>query len=206
MIIDGDCLTSCKCIVNIVERNSIYRMNVFDVVFLNAMTLEGKLPLLYLGVEIKVFDSHSALDRAHHVALLVGEYANCARLILEGRFASHQNYLHVSQIPDENLPLRRGHHNLLVDHTHRIHSSVALFVRSNALFFPSVPDLYRFVPTPRHDPVHFGRIFNAFNSVRMGAEHLLGLRVPIVVLQCIVQAATHRMNGTLHEELHTFNP
>lgn len=179
------------------EGNGVDRMNVLDVVLLDAMALEGELALLNLGVQVKVLDGHATLDRAHHIALLVREDANRARLVLERRFASHQISLHVAQIPHEHLSFRGGHHNFLVHHAHRVYSTVALFVRADALLLARVPDLDRFVPAARHDAVYFGRVLDALDGARMGAEYVLGLRVPVVVLECVVQAAADRVNGTL---------
>lgn len=190
-------LTSRERVVDIVEGNGVHRMNVLDVVLLDAMALESELSLLHLSVQIKVLDGHATLNRAHHIALLVGEYANRSRLILERRFPSHQDLLHVSQIPDEHFSLGRRHHDLLVDHTHRVDSSVALLVRAHALLLACVPDLDGLVPAARYDAIHFGRVLHAFDGVRMGAENLFGLRVPVVVLERVVQTAAGCVNRTL---------
>ena len=85
------------------------------------MTFESVCLPLCLGRGIELLHRDPALDAAEHVAGLVGEAADTAGLVLEAALSLLLRTRHVAQVPDEHLPPRRDHHQLLPRHRHGEH-------------------------------------------------------------------------------------
>ena len=60
-------------------------------------------------------------DGAEHVSVLVWEAADASRLELEAGLASLLDVAHVPQVPDEDAPSCRPHHQLVPAQRHRVH-------------------------------------------------------------------------------------
>jgi len=69
-------------LVDIVETQGIHRVDLLYVLLPVPVALEGEFAPLHFGIMIQVLHGHPALDGGHHVALLVGEQADAAGLIL----------------------------------------------------------------------------------------------------------------------------
>lgn len=65
------------------ETDSVNRINDFGAVLLRPMTFECEFTFLYIRVQVKVFDGHTAFNRAHHKTILIWKDANATRLIFQ---------------------------------------------------------------------------------------------------------------------------
>lgn len=171
-----------KGVVSAVKADCVYRIDQLDVVFFDAVTFEGELLFLHLGIVIKVLHSDTTLNGRHNIAFLIWEDPYAAGLILQRRFTAHDVVSHVPQVPNDNFSVGGSHHHLFVDDAHRVHLAVVLFVSSNALGISCVPKFHRLentnitvmqaflqsahlIPTTSGHTVHLSRELYALDAV-----------------------------------------
>ena len=95
-----------------VEGDGVHRVNVLYPVLFQAVTFECVFLLLSLGAGVEHLHRHSALDGAEDVASLVGEGLDTPGLVLETALSLLLRAGHIPQVPDENFPPGRGHHQM----------------------------------------------------------------------------------------------
>ena len=97
---------------------------------------------------------------------------------------------HVPEIPDEDLPPRRGHDELLAGAGHGV-DLVRLVVCPGAGHLgPGVPGLDGVVPAPGHDHVVLGAVVNTLHPLLVLTQHSLLARVHIYYLDGFIKSST----------------
>uniref|UniRef100_A0A6B0V255 Putative secreted protein n=1 Tax=Ixodes ricinus TaxID=34613 RepID=A0A6B0V255_IXORI len=149
------------------------------------MALEGVFLLLHLGAWIQVLHCHATFNGAEHKALLVGETANAARLVLEVRVPPLLDVAHVAQVPDENLAQGRAHHQLVTAHRHGVHP-FSLVEGAGVGRGAGIPQLDRGVPTARDDHIDVGTVLDAAHGGCVLPHHRLRAAVEVERLDLAV--------------------
>ena len=101
-----------------VERYRVDGVYIFNSILLQTMTFERVFLLLSLWGRIKHLHRDSSLNAAEHVPSLVWEGPDAPCLVLEAALSLLGGHRHVPQVPDEDLPPRRGHHQALAGAGH----------------------------------------------------------------------------------------
>ena len=165
-------------VVLAVEADGVHRVDVLHAGLLDAVALEGVLLLLHLRARVEVLYGHAALDRAEHVAELVGETADAARLVLERRLLLLQRLRHVAQVPDVHLPPRSAHHQPVAARAERVHA-VGLGVHARAARLARVPQLDVVVPSAGDDDAGLCGVLDAADWRAVLPHHRLRAAVEV---------------------------
>lgn len=190
-----------KGVVSVVECDGIHRVDKLNAIrILGPMTLEGVLLFLHFGARIEVLDSHTTLDGAEHKALLVGEAADAARLVLEVGLAALLHVAHVAQVPHEHFPLSRAHDKLVATHRHGVHL-FRLGKRPSTSGRPRIPQLHSAVPASSDDHIGLGAVLHTPHGVIVRANNGLSIAVEVkrTHMEVFATSAAPGMHSILKE-------
>ena len=165
-------------VVLTVEADGVHRVDVLHAGLLDTVTLEGVFLLLYLWAGVEVLHGNSAFNRAEHVAQLVGEAADAARLVLERRLLLLKRLRHVTQVPDMHLPAGGAHNQPVATRAQSVYT-VRLGVHAGAARLPGVPQFDVVVPATGDDDASFCGVLDAADRRPVLAHHRLRAAVEI---------------------------
>merc|ERR1719394_2133696 len=173
--------------------NGIDRIDIFNAVLLDTVTLECIFSFLNLSTRIQILYSYSAFNRAEHISLFVREASYTASLILQRGFTSLLHVSHVTKVPYKNPPTRRTDHQLITAHRHCI-NLIWLRKGTSTAWCARIPEFHCGIPTTSDNNINIRTELYTANRLVMNTHCRIMLSIKVKCPESFVQTTTIRMS------------